>query len=308
MTAFVWEGRDDGPGPEHRRFWRTVRSAAEGRGSADAALVGFASDEGVRRNRGRVGAADGPEALRRALAPLAVHDELVVVDHGDVTVDGGDLESAQSRLGEVVAGARRQAPLTVVLGGGHETSYGSSLGLEQRAGLGVINVDAHLDLRDADEATSGTPFAQIARDREQAGLGMSYAVVGVSRTSNTTALLDAAERLGASWLVDDDSQDVATVTGFVREVLDPLEQVHLTIDLDVLPSEVAPGVSAPAALGVPLAVVQAVCDVVVDSGKLVHLDVAELCPRFDVDGRTARAAARLVHRVVTRETARRRQA
>jgi formiminoglutamase len=34
---------------------------------------------------------------------------------------------------------------------------------------------------------------------------------------------------------------------------------------------------------------------VADSGKLLHLDVAELNPEFDLDGRTARVAARLVN-------------
>ena len=78
-TPFDWTGRDDGPGREHLRFWRAVtaagspgsaagspapRSAAE---SADVAIVGFASDEGVRRNGGRVGAVEGPAAIRSAL-------------------------------------------------------------------------------------------------------------------------------------------------------------------------------------------------------------------------------------------------
>ena len=44
-----------------------------------------------------------------------------------------------------------------------------------------------------------------------------------------------------------------------------------------------------------MAVISAVCRQVADSGKLLHLDVAELNPEFDLDGRTARVAARLVN-------------
>jgi formiminoglutamase len=33
--------------------------------------VGFCSDEGVRRNKGRIGSAAAPEAIRQALGPLA---------------------------------------------------------------------------------------------------------------------------------------------------------------------------------------------------------------------------------------------
>lgn len=300
MTAgFEWTGRDDGPGPEHRRFFRTVVGA----GSAerpDAALLGFASDEGVDRNKGRVGAVDGPTALRSALASLAVHEDLTILDHGDIAVEDGDLEDGQRRLGEAVDAARRDAPLTVVLGGGHETAYGSYLGLGRRPRLGVLNLDAHFDLRQEDRPTSGTPFLQIARDRQAQGLDVHYAVLGVSRASNTGVLFDTAEEIGASWLLDDDCQDTATAVAFVERFLEEVDEVYLSIDLDVLPAAAAPGVSAPAALGVPPFVIQAVCDAVVDSGRLVHLDVTELSPRFDSDHRTAKVAARLVHRVITR--------
>lgn len=298
-TEFAWTGRDDGPGPEHRRFFRAVSGPAGG-GRPDVALLGFASDEGVERNKGRVGAVAGPTALRSALASLAVHEELAIVDHGDVAVEGADLEDGQRRLGQAVEAARREAPLSVVLGGGHETAYGSYLGLGQRPRLGVINLDAHFDLRQEDRPTSGTPFLQIVRDRQAAGLDVHYAVLGVSTASNTGVLFDTAEEIGASWLLDDDCQETAGPLAFVERFLEGVDEVYLSIDLDVLPAAAAPGVSAPAALGVPPFVIQAVCDAVVDSGRLIHLDVTELSPRFDSDARTAKVAARLIHRVITR--------
>ena len=63
-----WSGRDDGPGAEHARWHHAVNGAGA---DAPVALIGFASDEGVRRNQGRVGAAGGPAALRAALAGFA---------------------------------------------------------------------------------------------------------------------------------------------------------------------------------------------------------------------------------------------
>jgi len=304
-AAFAWAGRDDGPGPEHRRFFRTVSAPGAGV-RPDTAILGFASDEGVHRNKGRVGAADGPAALRSTLASLAVHEDLAVVDHGDIVVEDGDLEDGQRRLGEAVADARRDAPLTVVLGGGHETAWGSYLGLGRRPRLGVLNLDAHFDLRQEDRPTSGTPFHQIARERQAQGLDVHYAVLGVSTASNTGVLFDTAEELGASWLLDDDCQEVTAPLAFVERFLEGVDEVYLSIDLDVLPASAAPGVSAPAPLGVPPFVIQAVCDAVADSGRMVHLDVTELNPRYDSDQRTAKVAARLIHRVITRATARKR--
>ena len=75
--------------------------------------------------------------------------------------------------------------------------------------------------------------------------------------------------------------------------------IHLSIDLDVLPAAVAPGVSAPAGLGVDLPLIHAICVALAATGKLRLVDVVELNPTYDVDGRTARVAARLINDIVT---------
>ena len=66
-----------------------------------------------------------------------------------------------------------------------------------------------------------------------------------------------------------------------------------------LPASVAPGLSAPAGLGVPAHVILAACQAAAASGKLRHADVVELNPAFDVDSRTARTAARLIHTILS---------
>ena len=201
--ASAWTGRHDGDGPEHARWHQAVqvvrRREADGDGpsgevaeagaavpdpAADhVALLGFRSDEGVRRNRGRVGAADGPAALRRALAPLALHgplahSEVQLHDLGDAETVGEDLEAGQAAAAALTAHGldRAGSRLTVVLGGGHETAWSSYLGLMgsgfgPRAGQrwGVLNLDAHFDLRSEPLPTSGTPFAQMAEAERAAG-------------------------------------------------------------------------------------------------------------------------------------------
>lgn len=304
-----WTGRDDGPGPDHLRWHHAVTPAVtdgERDGEADAVLVGFRSDEGVRRNKGRRGAADGPGALRRALASMALPGPLRVCDAGDVEVGDGDLESGHERLGRAVAGLLGAGRPVMVLGGGHEVAYGSHLGLVRSgvldgARLGVLNLDAHFDLRDDATASSGTPFAQMARDEEGRGRRLNYRVLGVSQPSNTVHLYRTADRLGVRYLPDTDCGllDLPRVDAFVDEFLESCDVVHLSVDLDVLPAAVAPGVSAPAAYGVPMEIVEHVCVRVAASGKTAVCDIAELNPDLDVDNRTARAGARLIHRIVT---------
>ncbi|MFB0839892.1 formimidoylglutamase [Arthrobacter sp. E44] len=309
-----WTGRYDGDGPGHRRWWQAVNSgSASWQGAAGApdkglpqpasrkpaALLGFASDEGVRRNKGRTGASAAPAALRKALGPLAFHLDRAVADVGDVVVSGEGLEAGQERLGRAVTALLDAGHQTVVLGGGHETAYASYLGVAASSAvqggqrLGVLNLDAHFDLRDEPIPSSGTPFLQMARAEADAGRGFRYAVVGISEPNNTQVLFDTADKLGVRYLLDEEC-DADRVRDFVDGFLADIDVLYLTIDLDVLPAAVAPGVSAPAAYGVPLPVISAACRQVAQSGKLLHLDVAELNPAFDIDGRTARTAARLV--------------
>jgi formiminoglutamase len=219
-----------------------------------------------------------------------------------VVVEGEELETAQGELGSAVARLLGDGHLPIVVGGGHEVAYGSFLGLAEWASrlqsspvIGVVNLDAHLDLR-AGRASSGTPFRQIAEACAHRGWPFRYLCLGVDESSNTAALFDTARRLGARWRRDRDctpsrlDEARAELGAFLATV----GAVHLTIDLDGLPAAVAPGVSAPAARGLSLEVGEALVDVVLTSGKLVLAEVAELSPPNDPDGRTSKVAARLV--------------
>lgn len=319
-AAPEWTGRTDGTGPEHRRWHSTVTpwfssdGALERSGpdstaqpklelnpEAGIVLVGFSSDEGVRRNQGRVGAAEGPAALRQALGGLALHSDVSIYDAGTVTVADEDLEGGQDALASQVEAIVAAGHTAVVLGGGHETAFASHLGLYRAlrpAKVAVINIDAHFDLRQAERPTSGTPFLQIA---QLEGDALQYTVLGISRPNNTAALFHTADRLGVTYVEDTAFEAItpAEAATLVTQAAADAEVVHLSIDLDVLPAAVAPGVSAPAGYGVSLSHVRAMVAAAAQTGKLALVDVVELNPRFDVDGRTARAAARLISEVVS---------
>ena len=96
-TPHHWDGRHDGDGSEFRR-WHSVIDTVQN--TPGAAVLGFACDEGARRNGCRHGAAEGPHVLREALANLPVHNDLPRYDAGTVTVNGTDMEGAQEELSE----------------------------------------------------------------------------------------------------------------------------------------------------------------------------------------------------------------
>ncbi|MCI0917849.1 formimidoylglutamase [Pseudomonas stutzeri] len=306
-----WQGRVD-PEADSARWHQRIQPLADG-SEPGLALLGFASDEGVRRNHGRVGAANGPSAIRKALANLAWHRSGPAYDAGDVVCADGDLEAAQARLGGNVCALLDAGHLPIVLGGGHEVAFGSWKGLaghlggdrfEQQAPrmaaprIGIINFDAHFDLRDpAQVHSSGTPFAQIAEQCAARGWPFAYACIGISRASNTRALFQRAAELGVLVREDHEIRE-SRLPGLVTELqafIAGCDAVYLTIDIDVLPACEAPGVSAPAARGVALSLLEPLLEFVRDSGKLRLADLAELNPEHDIDNRTARVAARLIH-------------
>ena len=305
--AALWQGRDDSAEAANAlRLFQTIVRAERFEPemlAGDIALLGFACDEGVRRNKGRTGAERGPETLRRALANMASHDgHDRCVDMGTIYVADDALEAAQQALREAVTACQRAGKRTLVLGGGHETAFGHGAGvLDAFPGeeVGIINLDAHLDLRIADRASSGTPFRQLALACEAQRRAFHYACIGVSRAANTQALLDEAARRGVTIIEDLDvlnAFEARAIPELARNIA-RYDRLYLTIDLDVLPAREMPAVSAPAALGIPLATLLRIVEPLCRSGKLQAVDLVEFNPQYDIDSRGARTAARLAWQI-----------
>ena len=315
----IWQGRvDSEDGIDGLRIHQAVKPSDEN-SSNGTTLIGLASDLGVERNQGRIGARNGPEALRKSLANLAWHFDMPLFDAGDSTIDANSssdaLADAQQRYADSISQALSKSNYVIGLGGGHEIAWGSYLGCrgyldkhtDRNLRLGVLNFDAHFDLRktpaQADWAgSSGTPFRQIWQDCQSRKQAFNYACIGVNRSANTAALFQFAEQQDVRFLLDDDCNDdncAALIERFIAE----LDVLYVTICLDVLPASVAPGVSAPAALGIPLDLLLGCIKVISQSCHAHQVnwlmsDIAELNPEFDIDQRTARVAARLVYELI----------
>jgi len=304
----VWQGGrvDAAEGATGRRWHQIVQPLSSGSAKGSVVLIGFACDAGVARNQARIGAAEGPGAIRKALRNMPIHECELLADAGDIACAGDALEAAQSAFAAAVAGRLGAGHFPIGLGGGHEIAFASFSGLATHLEasrsvprIGIVNFDAHFDLRRADRGNSGTPFLQIAQQCEARGWPFRYACLGVSKYSNTQALFDRAAELGVLWLTD----EVLTMLGpeladkALADFVSSVDHVYLTFCLDVLPASVAPGVSGPAARGVGLDVLEPLIDLVIGSGKLRLADIAEMNPRFDIDGRTAAVAARIAARI-----------
>lgn len=299
----LWQGRTD-PEPDSEHWHQRVQPYRHDSESG-VVLIGFACDAGVARNQGRTGASTGPSSIRQALAPLAWHRQGPVFEAGNVICAGDDLEAAQAELTERLAAILGRGHLPIVLGGSQELAYGSWCGLirhiqttSDHDTIGIINFDAHLDLHDPRHGhSSETSFAQMADHCQSLGWPFRYACLGVSRASNTSAMFRRAEALEVLVKEDRDFRHphFEALVSDVRQFIDRCDHLYVSIDLDALPATEAPGVSLPAARGVSLMMLEPLLELLRDSGKLRLIDIAELNPEYDIDARTAKTAARLVH-------------
>lgn len=318
-----WTGRAEPFETDRARYWYQLAQPYD---QQYIGLVGFACDQGVRRNQGRVGAKAAPPLIRQAFAALPVISELqqrfesqlpsLLGDAGDIHCHDNDglaestLEQAQIKYADKVSHIIEQGGLPIGLGGGHAIAYGSFLGLwqalEKTNGttvsthtaptIGIINFDAHLDIRQSDVATSGTPFRQIAEHLDAHEQPFHYCCIGVSRFSNTAALFDRADQLGVQIISDEDchQQTWDSLAEQIDTFISKVDVLYMTIDMDCLPSSVVPGVSAPAAYGIELSFVERAVKRIMASGKVKIADLAEINPTFDVDNRSCKVAARLL--------------
>lgn len=301
VSQQVWQGRDDSAEASNaKRIFQTIRQQAQfAPASTGIALLGFGCDEGVKRNHGRPGAAQAPDVLRKALANMASHQgHEQLADLGTIEVEGEALEAAQRALSDAVTACQRAGMHTLVFGGGHETAWAHGRGVLDafpHERVAIINLDAHLDLRKAERATSGTPFRQLAHYCAEQSRAFQYACFGVSRAANTQALWDEAERLNVTLV--EDLHFRRDALSALEEVLAGADSVYLTIDLDVLPAGEMPAVSAPAALGIPALDLLPVIERICRSGKLRAADLVEFNPHYDQDGQGAKLAARLAWQI-----------
>jgi formiminoglutamase len=304
-----WRGREDTP--DNSLFFQIMQmmNLLEGIDiqvtQPAFALLGFRCDEGIKRNHGRVGAAEGPAAIRHALGRLPVQKtHFSCFDAGSVTCADGDLEASQKALGEIVEQLLKQGLQPVILGGGHELAWGHYQGISRmypQENLGIVNFDAHFDMRPGlpphNQSTSGTSFLQIAQAHESAKRRLDYNVIGIQHSSNVRQMFETAKKYNTQIILADElHQDhQQKCIDFIDRVIDQNEIIYMTICLDVFSAAIAPGVSNSQPLGVQPRDIIFLVRQLAASGKVISFDLAELSPRYDVDHRTAKLAAILIY-------------
>ncbi|MGK7379092.1 formimidoylglutamase [Planococcus sp. 1R117A] len=264
-------------------------------------IIGFECDEGAKRSGGQTGAAEAPDQIRSHLADLPDHlGGRQLVDAGTVMQKGGDMEKAQRELGEHISNLLGRSATPIILGGGHETTYGHYWGARRFLGpdakIGIISIDAYFDLQDAERPDSRTVFKQILETDSNAG----YLVLGVQPLGNTRAIFNKAEQLGAQFVLAEDLalRDLQSTQNVIDAFCKNYDHVLVTFCMESLSSFYAPSIVDASPFGLEPVVVRQLLWHIVANKKVHSFDISEVNPTIDENGKTTKLAAYLVAEVM----------
>lgn len=303
-TEPVFLSRND---PSDQRVGDLVLNALPNDNRPVAVLLGVPQDMGVERNGGRVGAAQAPDAIRRALYKYTPYtglgiltDSVALLDVGNLVVEGVTLEEIHERHQRVVAHIASNGWIPIVLGGGHDIAWPDAAGFgAAHSTIGVVNIDPHTDVRPllADgKAHSGSPFRQmIESDAVHVPRG-AFVEFGIQRfaVAQAHAQYVAEQGMEIRWYHDIRQQGfLPAFQAACQQATGGVRPLFVSFDMDSVRAAEAPGVSATAAIGFSG---EEVCAAAEYAGMLPltgMIDIAEVNPTYD-DGRTAKLAALVV--------------
>ena len=282
-------------------------------GKLGIAFLGFCSEQGVKRNKGRVGTALAPDFIRGQMSnlPCAFLPEVALFDAGDILCDKITMEEGQKQLGRAVEKLLSLNLFPIVLGGGHETTFGHFLGQyhslrdseeDGKTDLGIVNFDAHFDLRPYENgSSSGSMFRQMADICREDGEPYHYLPLGIQQHSNTVQLFKVAKALGVEYILAKEVQTsgYASILEKVDLFMTECRNAYVTVCTDVFSSAFAPGVSATQSLGLDPEVVLPIIKHILRTRKVRGFDICEISPRFDQDNTTANLGAVIIFAVVS---------
>ena len=219
-----------------------------------------------------------------------------------------EIKETCSRVAAAVAGAAEADEVALVVGGDHSVALGSLAGLGRVHGRGgVLWIDAHGDLNTPETTPSGNVHGMVLAAAlglagpqfRDDGWGLPAVAEGRAALVGVRSL-DAGERellgrLGARVFTMSDV-DRLGVERTVREALAHVAGpgfVHVSLDMDVVDPDVAPGVGTPVRGGLSYREAHLALELVAEAGVLDSLEIVEVNPILDDRNETAKLAVEL---------------
>ncbi len=300
-------------------------------GIEGVSLIGVPTDIGA----GMLGARMGPEALRVAGIDKAVAQfDIDVRDCGNLAGPPNPWQSAVNgfrHLPEVVAWNQllhdavlaqlRDARLPIVMGGDHSLAIGSISAVarhcrERGKKLRVLWFDAHADFNTATLTPSGNihgmPVACLCGHGPQELVQIGGHVPALHPREIRQIGIRSVDE-GEKRLVHDigievfdmryiDEMGMRHTMELALALVDANTHLHISLDVDFLDPDIAPGVGTTVRGGPTYREAQLCMEMVADTGRLASLDLVELNPALDVRNQTAELAVDLVESLFGKST------
>lgn len=280
-------------------------------------VIGVPIDLGADRR----GVDMGPSAIRYA----HLHNKLeelgyTVQDEGNIEVPIAEMCSITNpklkyidciipmsrRVAGAVATSVQGGRFPLVLGGDHSLSIGSVRGAARNKKLGVIWLDAHADFNTAETTPSGNihgmSLAILAGQGDPSLVQLwdeptpvidphRIAVVGARDldTGEKVNLQNAGAMVMGMEQVDRYGM-VAVMEKAIEHVSRDVDGIWLSLDLDALDPQHAPGVGTPVPAGLTQRETHLACELIAETKKLIGMDLVEVNPILDVQNHTAALA------------------
>jgi arginase len=293
----------------------------------EARIIGAPSDYGANRR----GVDMGPSAVRYAGLQAELEDAGVTcTDRGDVTAPPAETQDADKRVpeqgrakfvdeveavshevAEEVEAAIADGATPLVVGGDHSVAIGSLRGAAADAEIGTVWFDAHADLNAPSTSPSGNvhgmPMAAALGHRDFAGVDWANApglneenVVWVGlRSVDDREAADVRESAGTAFTMSDiDEHGIDDVAERAMAIAsDGVDGVHVSLDLDWLDPNEAPGVGTPVRGGVTYREAHRAMEIVAEHDAsedlLRSMELVEVNPILDEHNETASLATEL---------------
>ncbi|HEV7698647.1 MAG TPA: formimidoylglutamase [Pyrinomonadaceae bacterium] len=289
------------------RMGEVVRSDAQDYPSSDIVILACPQDEGVKRNGGRVGAADAPRMIRQQFYKLTTFNlKKRIFDLGDVEMSGS-LEETHDVLTSVVKKVLTDNKRVIVLGGGNDISYADGRAVAEVFGkdswIGV-NIDSHLDVRLAEQRNSGTPYRQLL---DEGHLRPDYFYeVGYQSHFCSPVYYEYirdlnVNRISLELLRSRAEADLELKESIRNKFIGHSSSMNtfFGFDMDAVRMADAPGTSAPSPLGLKAGEFIQLVKYAASLANTRLIEFTEMNPKYDIDSRTAKLVAIGMHRFCT---------
>jgi len=254
------------------------------------------------------GASFAPASIRKMISSYStyhIEDQIdlkdyKVTDFGDITMHVTDFEESRNRIKSTISELLGQYKETmpIILGGDHGISFPSiSAFAKERGTVGVIQFDAHHDLRNIEDGgrSNGTPFRSLIDE----GIlnGEHLVQIGIRNFSNSAPYTEFGVNNGVTIYSMRDVRELGiskVIKESINHLVDKVDAIYISLDMDVLDQAFAPGCPAIGPGGMDSqTLLDGIC-YLASHPKVSGMDIVELDPTIDFRDMTSRIAAHVI--------------